>query len=295
MARPNVHIVAPTYQEPDHVERFLLAWQPFLLPGDELIIVNANPGDQSSKLIAAYAISENVDFNVIEIVGHPSEFWTGTINRGLDYVQIEHGGQDLLYVTNIDVCPINDIIKNCFKVAPKGERFQVSPVFLDETGRAMSSGFRIISYIFAVMEHPFRNNDISQIAASGSTRVDCCSTRGLLTTVAALKLAGVPDALSLPHYAADHEWSLRLKKRGFVPRICHVARAEVARNNSGLQEAKILTWRQRVNLLLSLKSSYNVKYRVKFVLLSFPKYSWATAILSLVLRALVQVALLAKR
>ena len=80
-----------------------------------------------------------------------------------------------------------------------------------------------------------------------------------------------------------------------MPRISHLARAEVARDNSGLQEAKILTWRQRVNLLFSLKSSYNLKYRVKFVLLSFPKYSWATAILSLVLRALVQVTLLAKR
>lgn len=260
-----------------------------------MIIVNANPGDQSSKLIAAYAISEDVDFKVMEIAGHPSEFWSRTINRGLDYVQNKHDGQDLLYVTNIDVRPTNDVIRNCLKVVPEGERFQVSPIFLDETGRAMSSGFRINSYIFAFMEHPFRNNDISQITASGSMRVDCCSTRGLLTTVAALKLAGVPDALSLPHYAADHEWSLRMKKRGFVPRISHLARAEVTRDNSGLQEAEILTWKQRLNLLLSLKSSYNLKYRAKFILLSFPKYSWVTAILSLVLRALVQVALFAKR
>ena len=81
MQKEKVIACVPTYCEPQKVREILnscgyIKYRPF-----ELVIVNANPKDETSDIIANHR--KSIDYELVEVEGHKDEFWSATVNRGL--------------------------------------------------------------------------------------------------------------------------------------------------------------------------------------------------------------------
>jgi GT2 family glycosyltransferase len=140
--------------------------------------------------------------------------------------------------------------------------------------------------------HPFSGYLKTEVPTNLCIPVDLLATRFMLTPAQAIIEGGLVSERLLPHYHADLEFSHRLHRAGYVPYIYTKARIEVDTNNTGdsVYFQTIGFW-TRVFRLMSIRNPSNPWYRMVFVVLVFPWYSWPTATLAYLLRTLIEVAL----
>jgi GT2 family glycosyltransferase len=272
--RKPLNVVAPTFREVHHVRPFVQSWLQHLQPGDRLVIVNANPGDETSDVISELRAADSLlNIVLIELQGRPDEFWSGTINRGLRLISDAADPDHLLFVTNIDVRQNTETLTALLNAFSQDGMRQLSPLCVGSGGQLMSSGTKYVSWLLALTRHPFQGLTEKEVSAKKPVEVDYCTTRSLLTSVKALQMAGFPDAERLPHYSADNEWSLRMTRNGFTAFIIPDAKVTVDSANTGKGPRLAKGFVARVSLLFSKKSSYNVVYRWRFAQLALPVYA----------------------
>ena len=103
---PDVYVLIPTFREPDHVRRLLddLAAQTHR---DHLaVVINSDPGDETSALLAAYAPGGRL----VELAADPATYWAGAIERGQRWLQARVRPDDLVVLLNADVRPPADFL-----------------------------------------------------------------------------------------------------------------------------------------------------------------------------------------
>jgi GT2 family glycosyltransferase len=259
----------PTYKEYNKVSNFLELMKQVKYEHLELIIVNANPGDNTSKKIKES--ESELPFKIIEIEGSSEEYWSSTLNRGLVYISENLNDDDWVIISNIDISFEFDIVSKLVAKASVKQNCQIGALAISEC-HVMSSGVIMKSWFLTKTFHPLAGMDIKDIPVYQSIEVDYLPGRCFIFPAVQLLKVGLIDAQNLPHYHADYEFSNRLKKNGCIPFIDNDIRIYVDMQNTGLSiynSKKSLL--EKIRNLISIKNPSNPKYRINFVFKVFPK------------------------
>jgi GT2 family glycosyltransferase len=277
----------PTYRESSKVVTYLkscrlVKYRPF-----KIVIVNANPGDETSEIIDREKFL--VDYEIIEVYGKSKEFWSATVNRGLKQALEIANSNDYILISNIDIEFEKDIVSPLVEKLLEDEKRQVSALCISK-GVAISSGVKVKSWITTSTYHPFSGTEQFQIPKNWLEKVNYLPTRSLLVPVEAIRKNGLIAQHCLPHYGADYEFSRRLAKAGYTPFIYTGAWVEVDSENTGKSVySRTSSFSSRLFNLASIRNPSNPWYRTIFVVLVYPWYSWPAAITAYLLRTLIEV------
>jgi len=281
-----IAIVIPTFKEHQHVMNLLNDLEKQSYRDFIILVVNSNPDDETSELINNY----QGKMIVRELKAHPGLYWTGSVNKGLDWIK-ENEGDALEYCLfiNCDTRLNSTFIENYIEAArEKPEAILCSAISRGD--RYDSSGVRMRSWMLSVTSHYLIGSVNSKNKHNRFIPVDMLAGRTLLFPIDALYRVGRPNSEMLPHYGADYEFSARAKRIGFPLYVFTDITAEADTSNTGKKAFQIAsTLSKRLRYLFDIRSPLNIKYRIRFARLTYPKYAVASGIITLIIKSLVEV------
>ena len=281
-----VIVCVPTYCEPEKVTKYLescnfIKYRPF-----QLIIINANPADKTSKIIKQE--KKLRDYEIVEVCGQNDEFWSATVNRGLRLIAENAKPEDYILIANIDIVFDTDIVSLLLEQALKQGNCQMGAISTSND-YAISSGVQVKSWLATLTSHPYAGVHMKSIPNSQLIKVDYLPTRCMLFPVEALMKVGVISDKWLPHYGADYEFSHRLTKAGYTPYIYTGVSIKVDKQNTGKSVyTHQSSFGESISNLMDIKNPSNPKFRINFVLLVYPVYAIPTAILAYLVRTIIE-------
>jgi len=278
---------APTYREPEKVADFLKSCQNIKYRPFKLIIVNANPGDETSKIIEKYKVL--TDYEISEVYGQADEFWSGTVNRGLKVVLKDAQPDDWVLISNIDIKFTHDIVSPLLEEAIKHRNCQIGAICTSDH-HVISSGVQIKSWLATLTHHPYAGVNVNDLESNLLIKVDYLPTRCVIFPAETLTKVGLVADKWLPHYGADYEFTRRLARAGYTPYIYTGVSIEVDTKNTGKSVYSRESSRfERISNLMSIKNPSNPRFRIIFVLLVYPLYAIPTAVVAYLLRSLIEI------
>jgi hypothetical protein len=262
-----VHVVVPTFRESGLVGPFLESWDRVCSVEVRLHVVNGNPGDETSTLLAEWQGRHSVT----EHHGHPDLFWTGLVALGLRAVESIAAEEDFFLLTNIDVRPVGDPFDVILINVPSPERHQVAIPVTGGEGMVTSSAVVVRSWALSLNRHLGEGQELGELPVDACLEATYLPTRFLLVPVQALREGHFPDEENLPHYCADYEYTNRLRRAGYAPVLFTGAHAALVEENTGFDTflAKTSLW-SRLRRAWDIKCPYNLRYRFRFVRLVYP-------------------------
>jgi GT2 family glycosyltransferase len=281
-----IYVVVPTFKETAKVEALLDCFRRIHRDDLQLVIVNGNPGDETSALL-----EKKVGVRVREIPGNPSLYWSGLMNLGLRAVLGQASEDDWVVFMNADVTFEVDVFAPLLRTAAKLGQCQIGAL-TQASGHAISSGVAVRSWLFGLNRHPFAGWSLKEAAGHPHEAVDFLPGRCTLIPVLAIWTGGLINERRLAHYGADYEYSNRLKRLGFPAYVCSEAVVECDVKNTGNslyhKHSRLV---ERMSRIWSLKSIYNPIYRSRFICLTYPWYACPSALLIYFVKTIVEVAL----
>ena len=261
-----VFICVPTYKEPEKVKLFLDSFTNVAYPLLEVIIINANAPDETSDFLN---LQFNSNFEITEIPGIKEEYWSATSNRGLRYVQNRMSANDWVILMNIDVEFSTDIVTELVNCAKCSGNCQIGAMAVSN-GVAISSGIAVKSWALTLNKHPYAGFELDSLPTS-TFPVDFFPGRCFIFPSVYLKIAGLIDEKSLPHYHADYEFSYRLSQSGCKALLNPGILIYADMSNTGISVFdKKTTLFSRLSAIWSIKNPSNPHYRILMVIRMFP-------------------------
>lgn len=254
-----IWILVPTFREISHVSNLLLCLQRQTYHNYHVVIINCNPFDETTKLIAK---EKNV--KITELHGHSELFWTGAIELGMNWLKnnlVVNDKNDAVLLLNCDNTFDNAFLTNL-------KRDYSSNRFLHAT--TLSNGFAVVSGV-KVRSWALCINRAIKSNFGSVQDADMLNGRALLFPVKALIEVGTVNSLDFPHYCADLEYTCRAKKFGYDLYVTSNATVINDRSNSGIHRQNTSKPISYVELCTSKKSPTNLVTRLKFVKSVYPK------------------------
>ena len=281
-----IHIVVPTFRESELAEQFLASWEAISEPEIEIVVVNGNPGDETSALLQSWSGK----WPVLEVEGSPALFWTGLVCLGLETIAASIAEDDLFLIMNIDVLIEGDPIGSILSRLGSCENRQVTIPVSGSDGRILSAGVLVRSWLFSLNRHIFDGMNVGDLPGDEVIEATYLPTRFLLCPAAVLMEGHFPDVERLPHYCADYEYTNRLRKHGYVPVIYTGATASVSETNTGLDTfLQTTSLGARIKGLTDIKCPYNARFRFRFVRLVYPPATQAMGVMTHFAKILLEV------
>ncbi|QYX29900.1 glycosyltransferase family 2 protein [Sphaerospermopsis torques-reginae] len=277
----------PTYREPEKVADFLKSCENIRYRPFKLIIVNANPGDETSKIIEKYKVL--TDYEISEVYGQADEFWSATVNRGLNAVLKDYQPDDWVLISNVDIKFTHDIVSLLLEEAIKHRNCQIGAICTSDH-HVISSGVQIKSWLATLTRHPYAGVNANDLESNLLIKVEYLPTRCIIFPAETLTKVGLVADKWLPHYGADYEFSRRLARAGYTPYIYTGVSIEVDTKNTGksIYSTKSSLF-ERISNLMSMKNPSNPRFRIIFVLLVYPLYAIPTAVVAYLLRSFIEI------
>ena len=176
--------------------------------------------DGSTDGTAAFLESQR-DITVLK--GNGSLWWGGAIEVGLQLVLQEGHPSDWVLLVNNDTQFAADFVQRLLDTAHAHAPAAVGSVICDEAApeRLLSIGAIFDTWRLRVRDK--LEQERPQDPMKGPYLVDALSGRGTLYPLAAFRLAGTMKPAWLPHYLADYELAVRIRKAGFQLLVCEEA------------------------------------------------------------------------
>ncbi len=155
----------------------------------------------------------NEQLDIISIKGNGNLFWSGAINLGLKNIVKNANSNDWLLLINNDVEINPEYVETLFKIAKKNFPAALGSIVKNKNGEIVSVGPKIFSKSLKIKDliedkKIFKNKKLIK-------DVDALSGRGVIYPLKSIKEAGGINQRIFPHYFADYELSLRIKKKGY--------------------------------------------------------------------------------
>ena len=202
-----------------------------------LVIVNDGSTDGTAEWLAAQR-----DIEVLN--GDGNLFWGGAVDFALRHVQAKFSVEDWVLLMNNDTTVDAHFVQCLLDVAQAHAPAAVGSVIRDEADqvRILSIGARVDAWRLST-------RDLLEMPRSQQTpdmvlEVDALSGRGVLFPIASLNAAGGMRPRSLPHYLADYEVSLRVRKSGW--RLLVSTSAAVYSGDEYGSTQRALSWRDKL-------------------------------------------------
>jgi GT2 family glycosyltransferase len=200
-----------------------------------ILIVNDGSTDGSADWLAAQS-----DIDVL--LGDGSLFWGGAVDLAVRHLQAKAAPEDWVLLMNNDTIVADDFVQCLLDAALTHAPAAVGSVIRDEADHAhlLSIGANVDAW--RLLTRDILDTDQTKATAS-VVEVDALSGRGVLFPMAGLIAAGGMRPRALPHYLADYEVSVRVRKSGW--RLLVLPSAAVYSGDDYGSTWRALSWRDR--------------------------------------------------
>lgn len=205
----SVHVVVPVFNRLAMTQSLVACMRKQKLNQPlRILIVNDGSTDGTAEWLAAQS-----DIDVLN--GDGSLFWGGAVDMALRNLQAGAASEDWVLLINNDTTVAEDFVQRLLDAAEMYAPAAVGSVVRDEAdhARILSIGARVDAWRLLTRDllDPTRSDPISDSVME----VDALSGRGVLFPLISLNVAGGMRPRALPHYLADYELSLRVRKLGW--------------------------------------------------------------------------------
>ena len=234
----------------------------------KIFLVDDGSVDNTKKII-------NQKFPEIKIFsGNGSLFWGGAINFGIKNVLRLSKKNDWILLVNNDVefkkNAISNLVKNSLKYKRKVIIGSLTVSFKDKK-TIIKSGTIVKNWFLNVTHHKFSGLRIESLKNKKPVSVDFLTGRCLLHPVEIFKKVKNYDSKNFPHYGADDEFSMRVKKYGYSTILCPTSIVFLKEDKNKFK--KKINFQNFVFTLFSIKSSSNIVNKFKLSFLVAPSYA----------------------
>jgi N-acetylglucosaminyl-diphospho-decaprenol L-rhamnosyltransferase len=201
-----------------------------------LIIVNDGSTDGTAQWLAAQ--------NDIEVLnGDGSLFWGGAVDLALRHLQAKAASDDWVLLINNDTTVAEDFVQRLLSAALACAPAAIGCVIRDEANHArlLSVGAHIDAW--RLLTRDLLDKAMLGLASNEPVEVSALSGRGVLFPMASLVAAGGMRPRGLPHYLADYEVSLRVRKSGW--RLLVLPDVAVYSSDDYGSTRRALSWREK--------------------------------------------------
>lgn len=203
-----VHVVVPVFNRLSLTQNLIacLRRQTFEHPL-RILVINDGSTDGTTEWLATQS-----DIDVL--LGDGSLFWGGAVDLALRHLQAEAAAKDWVLLMNNDTTIEDDFVKCLHDAAETHAPAAVGSVIRDETDHThlLSIGANLDAW--RLLTRDILDTDHTKASAS-VIEVDALSGRGVLFSLEALSTAGGMRPRALPHYLADYDVSVRVRKSGW--------------------------------------------------------------------------------
>lgn len=202
-----------------------------------IVVVNDGSSDGTAEWLATQSDIEILD-------GDGSLFWGGAVDIALRHLQAKASNEDWVLLINNDTVVAHDFVQHLLDAAQEHAPAAVGSVIRDEAdhSRLLSVGACLDAW--RLLTRDVLNEQTSQFASAEVVEVDVLSGRGVLFSVESLIAAGGMRPRALPHYLADYEVSLRVRKSGW--RLLVIPTAAVYSKDEYGSSHRALSWRDKL-------------------------------------------------
>lgn len=202
-----------------------------------ILVVDDGSSDGTAEWLAAQ--------NDIEVLqGDGSLFWGGAVDLALRHLQTKAAAEDWVLLMNNDTTVADDFVQRLLDTAQANAPAAVGSVIRDEAdhARLLSLGAHVDAW--RLLTRDLLEKAGSQLVSDVVVEVDALSGRGALFPMASLIAAGGMRPRALPHYLADYEVSLRVRKHGW--RLLVSTAAAVYSGDDYGSTRRALSWRDKL-------------------------------------------------
>lgn len=232
-----IHVVVPVFNRLSLTQALVACLRSQALNHPlRVLIVNDGSTDGTSEWLATQ--------NDIEVLlGDGSLFWGGAVDLAVRHLHANAEREDWVLLMNNDTTVADDFIQRLLDTALAHAPAAVGSVIRDEADHAhlLSIGANIDAW--RLLTRDILDTDKSK-AVAAVVEVDALSGRGVLFPMAGLVAAGGMRPRALPHYLADYEVSVRVRKAGW--RLLVLPSVAVYSSDDYGSTRRALSWRDKL-------------------------------------------------
>ena len=172
-----------------------------------ILIVNDGSTDGTADWLGTQS-----DIDVL--IGDGTLFWGGTVDLAVRHLQTYAALEDWVLLMNNDTTVEEDFVQSLLDTALAHAPAAVGSVIRDEADHTNLLSIGACVDAWRLLTRDFLDIDKSK-AVAAVVEVDVLSGRGVLFPMIGLIAAGGMRPRAIPHYLADYEVSLRVRKAGW--------------------------------------------------------------------------------
>ena len=233
-----VHVIVPVFNRLVMTQSLVACLRRQVL-NHPLRILAVNDGSTGG---AAKWLADQDDIEVLN--GDGSLFWGGAVHLAVRHLKTKAVAEDWVLLMNNDTTVADDFVQRLLDTAQANAPAAVGSVIRDEAdhARLLSIGARVDAW--RLLTRDLLDKVESQRVSDATVEVDALSGRGALFPMASLIAAGGMRPRALPHYLADYEVSLRVRKHGW--RLLVSTAAAVYSGDDYGSTRRALSWRDKL-------------------------------------------------
>lgn len=255
-----IHIVIPVFNRWNFTKPCLDGLLHQSYKDFKIIVVDHGSTDGTSQFI------KNDYPSVILLNGDESMWWTAATNLGLEYA-LNNNAEYVLTLNN-DLEVEENYLLTLFNTISKFKPSIVGSVSVDIENQKKISfcGIKWNRYTakFSNLASDYHNLDLLNARFNDKIiESDMLPGRGVLIPVELIKIIGLYDTVKFPHYGADLDYSLKIKKAGYklLISIESVVKSHIKETGIQINDKEQPFFKRLKEGYLSIKSPNNLKTR----------------------------------
>jgi GT2 family glycosyltransferase len=236
-------------------------------------------------------IFNKYDTEILKIIDVPEDtFWTSGMEIGVFEALLDAEDNDLFILFNNDIRVPQKTLEFVLNKMSSDSLIALSPISVSSHDRlTISTGVIVKNWVFCWHRAPFVNLKIDDLVNFKLIEVDFMTQRFLCLPKKVLDLVGNYRSDKLPHYGGDYEFTCRMKRKGVKVILDPSFHIYIDEQDTGLNSRyKKLNIKQRLQSLVSLRSSSNIITAFKFSLCVSPLYAQPFNLIFMPLKAIIR-------
>ncbi len=202
-----IHVIIPVYNRLTYTKKVITCLREQTIRNIiKIIVVDDGSTDKTGKWL-----KKQNDIKTLN--GNGKLLWAGAVNLAIKYIINKENQNDWVLLINNDVEIKNDYIETLYNVARSSYPAAVGSIVKSKNEELISIGAKILPKKLEVKE--IHNNKFLFKRSDILKNVDVLSGRGVLYPLKSIRDVNGLRPKLIPHYFADYELSLRVKKKGY--------------------------------------------------------------------------------